>query len=55
MLSAPLFGTSWAGPFAALIPVTAGLLFGGGSLGWRRTKFFEHREALCQALAAQGE
>ncbi|HEY0129390.1 MAG TPA: hypothetical protein VGB40_09500, partial [Rubrobacteraceae bacterium] len=26
LLSAPLFGTSWAGPFAALVPVAAGLL-----------------------------
>ena len=55
LLSAPLFGTSWAGPFAALIPVAAGLLFGGGSLGWRRAKFFERREALRRALAAEGE
>jgi hypothetical protein len=55
LLSAPLFGTSWAGPFAPLIPVAAGLLFGGGSLGWRRAKFFERREALRRALAAQGE
>nr|MBA3474068.1 hypothetical protein [Rubrobacter sp.] len=55
LLSAPLFGTSWAGPVAALIPVATGLLFGGGSLGWRRAKFFERREALRRALAAQGE
>jgi hypothetical protein len=55
LLSAPLFGTSWAGPFAALVPVAAGLLFGGGSLGWRRAKFMEHREALHVALAAQDE
>lgn len=55
LLSAPLFGTSWAGPFAALIPVAVGLLFWGGSLGWRRAKFFERRKALRRALAAQGE
>lgn len=55
LLSAPLFGTSWAGPVAALIPVAAGLLFGGGSLGWRRARFFKRREALRRALAAQGE
>jgi hypothetical protein len=55
LLSAPLFGTSWVGPFAALIPVAAGLLFGGGSLGWRRAEFFERREALRRALAAQDE
>ncbi|MDP8971656.1 MAG: hypothetical protein M3N45_00450 [Actinomycetota bacterium] len=55
LLSAPLFGTSWAGPFAALVPVAAGLLFGGGSFGWRRAKFVQRREALRQALAAQEE
>lgn len=55
LLSAPLFGTSWAGPFAALVPVAAGLLFGSGSLGWRRAKFFKRREALRQALAAKDE
>ena len=55
LLSAPLFGTSWAGPFAALVPVAAGLLFGGGSFGWRHAKFMERREALRQALAAQDE
>lgn len=55
LLSAPLFGTSWAGPFAALVPVAAGLLFGGGSLGWRHAKFKERRETLRRALAAEGE
>jgi len=55
LLSAPLFGTSWAGPFAALVPVAMGLLFGGGSLGRRRVKFFERREALRRALTAQDE
>jgi hypothetical protein len=55
LLSAPLFGTSWAGPFAALVPVAAGLLFGSGSLGWRRAKFVERREVLRQALAVQDE
>jgi hypothetical protein len=55
LLSAPLFGTSWAGPFAALIPVAAGLLFGSASFGWRRAKFSRRREALRQALAVKGE
>ncbi len=55
LLSAPLFGTSWAGPFAALIPVTMGLLFGGASLGWRRVQFMERREDLRRALEAAGE
>ena len=55
LLSAPLFGTSWAGPFAALVPVAAGLLFGAMSLGWRRVRFYRRCEALHQALAAEGE
>jgi hypothetical protein len=55
LLSAPLFGTSWAGPFAVLVPVAAGLLFGSGSLWWRRAKFMERREDLRQALAVQDE
>lgn len=55
LLSAPLLGTSWAGPFAALIPIAAGLLFGGGALWWRRAKFFRRREALRRALAERGE
>lgn len=29
LLSAPLFGTTWAGPFAPAIPAAAGLLAGG--------------------------
>jgi len=32
LLSAPVFGTAWAGPFAALIPVAVGLLLGLGHL-----------------------
>ena len=30
LLSAPVFGTTWAGPAAPLIPVAAGLVCGGG-------------------------
>lgn len=55
LLSAPLFGTSWAGPFAALIPVAAGLFFGGVSFWRRRARFSKRREALRRALAAEGE
>ncbi|HKZ26690.1 MAG TPA: hypothetical protein VJ086_02200 [Rubrobacteraceae bacterium] len=55
LVSAPLFGTSWAGPFAAVIPVVAGLLSGGGSLGWRRLGFARRRNVLRQALAKRGE
>lgn len=31
LLSAPLFGTAWAGPFAPVIPIAAGLASGGGA------------------------
>jgi len=54
LLSAPLFGTSWAGPFAPIIPVLAGFLAGGGSFGWRRLKFLEKRNVLRRALAEKG-
>jgi hypothetical protein len=55
LLSAPLFGTAWAGPFAAAIPVAAGLLFGGGRLGWRRASFARRRKAVSRTLHAAGE
>jgi hypothetical protein len=55
LVSAPLFGTSWAGPFAAVIPVVAGLLSGGSSFGWRRLGFARRREAVRRALAERGE
>jgi hypothetical protein len=55
LVSAPLFGTSWAGPFAAVIPVVAGLLSGGGSLGWRRLGFARRRNVLHRTLAKRGE
>lgn len=55
LLSAPLFGTAWAGPFAVAIPVAAGLLFGVGLLGWRRARFTRRRKALSQYLHAAGE
>ena len=55
LVSAPLFGTSWAGPFAAIIPVVTGLLSGGGSLGWRRLGFARRREVLRRVLAERGE
>lgn len=55
LLSAPLFGTAWAGPFAPLIPVAAGLLVGAGSFGWRKLRFHRRRAALGRALEAAGE
>ncbi|MDP8952839.1 MAG: hypothetical protein M3N18_11510 [Actinomycetota bacterium] len=54
LLSAPLFGTSWAGPLAPAIPVLAGLLAGGYSFGQRRLRFFDKRDALRRALAEKG-
>ena len=54
LLSAPLFGTSWAGPFAPAIPVLAGLIAGGGSFGWWRFVFLKKRNALRQAFAEKG-
>ena len=38
LLSAPLFGTAWAGPFAPAVPVAAGLLAGGGMFLRERTR-----------------
>ncbi len=55
LLSAPLFGTAWAGPLAPAIPILAGLLAGGGSFLWRRLRFFEKRNALKRALAKKWE
>lgn len=54
LLSAPLIGTSWAGPFASAIPILAGLFAGGSSFGWRRLGFLKKRNALRQTLAMKG-
>jgi len=56
LLSAPAFGTAWAGPLvAALVPVCAGLVFGGGFFGWRRYRFSKRRRILGWELSAVGE
>src|SRR5919202_465818 len=55
LLSAPLFGTSWAGPLAPAIPVVAGLLAAGGSFAWRRARFLKKRNTLRLVLAKAGE
>ena len=52
LLSAPIFGTSWAGPFATLIPLLAGLVSGVGLFGWRRARFIRQRNAVSRTLAA---
>jgi hypothetical protein len=54
LLSAPLFSTSWAGPFAPAVPVLSGLLAGGSSFGWRRGTFLKKRNALRKTLAEKG-
>lgn len=54
LLSAPVFGTAWAGPVAPLIPVAAGVFFGGGSFLWKRATFLRTREELRRELAARG-
>ena len=53
LLSALLFGTTWAGPFAPAIPILAGLLAGSSSFGWQRIRFAKKRNALRQALAGR--
>lgn len=54
LLSTPVFGTAWAGPWAGALPVAAGVLTGGGSFLWRRLVFLREREDLHRRLAAQG-
>ncbi len=54
LLSAPVVGTSWAGPYAVAIPVVAGIVLGGGLFGWRLAGFWRRRAALGRALGAQG-
>ena len=54
LLSAPLFGTVWAGPFAPAIPVVAGLLSGGGLFLWERARVFREAGVLQRSLAERG-
>jgi hypothetical protein len=54
LLSAPVFGTAWAGPFAAAIPVAAGLLSGGGLFLGQRSKLRRRTEAVRVRLAERG-
>ena len=46
LLSAPVFGTAWAGPFAAAIPVAAGLLSGGGLYLRQRVRLHRRTDAV---------
>jgi hypothetical protein len=54
LLSAPVFGTAWAGPFAATIPVAAGLLSGGGLFLWQRSKLRRRTAVVRGRLAERG-
>ena len=54
LLSAPLFGTGWAGPFAAVLPVVAGLLSGGGAFLWGRWRLGRRVGVLRRVLAERG-
>jgi hypothetical protein len=54
LLSAPLVGTAWAGPFAPAIPVAAGLLSGGGLFVWERTKVRRRTDVLGRTLSERG-
>jgi hypothetical protein len=54
LLSAPVFGTAWAGPFAAVIPVAAGLLSGGTLFLWQRSKLRRRTDVLSGRLAERG-
>ncbi len=54
LLSAPVFGTAWAGPFAAAIPVAAGLLSGGGLFLRQRAKLRRRTTVLEKRLAKRG-
>ncbi|HET7272246.1 MAG TPA: hypothetical protein VFI90_14335 [Rubrobacter sp.] len=54
LLSVPLFGTAWAGPFAVAIPVVAGLLSGGGLFLRQRSMLRRHAGFLRARLAERG-
>ena len=54
LLSAPVFGTAWAGPFAAAIPLAAGLLTGGGLFVGQRSRSRRREDVLRKRLAERG-
>jgi len=54
LLSAPVFGTAWAGPFAAAIPVAAGMLSGGGLFLRQRSKLRRRTVAVRTRLEERG-
>ena len=54
LLSAPVFGTAWAGPFAGVIPVVVGALSGGGMFLRQRSRLRRRAEVLRERLAQHG-
>jgi hypothetical protein len=54
LLSVPVFGTAWAGPFAVAIPVIAGLLSGGGLFLRQRSMLRRRAGSLRARLAERG-
>jgi hypothetical protein len=54
LLSAPAFGTAWAGPFAAAILVAAGMLSEGGLFLRQRSRFRRRTDVLRRLLAERG-
>ena len=54
LLSAPVFGTAWAGPLAPVIPVAAGLVSGGGVFSWGRLRLRKRVGGLRRALGERG-
>jgi hypothetical protein len=54
LLSTPVFGTAWAGPFAAVIPVAAGLVSGGGLFLRQRSRLRRRTDAVRAQLAERG-
>lgn len=54
LLSVPFFGTAWAGPFAPLIPVAAGLLAGCGLIAWTYVRASRQSRLIGDLLAEKG-
>ena len=54
LLSAPVFGTAWAGPLAPVIPIAAGLACGGGTFLRGRLRLRKRVGVLRRSLEGRG-